>query len=217
MPRTWVVVPTCLPTIVRRCHACGSDRFRTSGKFRVNAHHKLLDCWLLALCTACGDTTKLTVFERTGVRSVDRELLDRLHGNDPGLAAELLADGTVRRRNHVALDWDDAWRLDAAEPRDPGDPADAVQVRFAAPVPVRPVRLIAEGLGLSRAEVERLIAEGRLVSAVRLSGRRSSGFGFTLRQEVVPPREVEEAASPVAGIARTGTTLPTRCTMPGVW
>jgi DNA-binding transcriptional regulator LsrR (DeoR family) len=47
---------------------------------------------------------------------------------------------------------------------------------------VRPVRLIAEGCGLSRAEVERLIAEGRVVSAVRLSGKLSSGFTFTLKR-----------------------------------
>ncbi|MFF9070725.1 hypothetical protein ACF1A9_00135 [Streptomyces sp. NPDC014872] len=43
------------------------------------------------------------------------------------------------------------------------------------------MRLIAEGCSLSRAEVERLIAEGRLVSAVRLSGQLSGDFTFTLK------------------------------------
>jgi hypothetical protein len=99
---TWVVVPTCLPLVLRRCHVCGAERFRPNGKFRVNAHHKLLDAWLLALCTACGDTVKLTVLERVNVRSVRPELLDRLHGNDPGLAAELLQDPVLRRRNRIA-------------------------------------------------------------------------------------------------------------------
>ncbi|CAN7347697.1 DUF1062 domain-containing protein [Terrabacter sp. LjRoot27] len=182
MPRIWVVVPTCLPTIVRRCHACGSERFRTSGKFRVNANHKLLDSWLLALCTICGDTTKLTVLERINVRAVRHELLDRLHHNDPHLAAELLADPTVRRRNRVALDWDNAWRLDTSEPLDLVDEDAEVVVRFAAPIPVRPIRLIAEGLGLSRPEVEKLIAEGRLRSGVRLNGKRSGEFAFTLER-----------------------------------
>lgn len=182
MPKNWVVVPTCLPTIVRRCHACGSQRFRANGKFRVNANHKLLDAWLLALCTVCGDTTKLTVFERINVRSVRRELLARLHHNDPSLAAELLQDPVVRRRNRIALDWDDAWRLDTGGPADPGNVALDVVVRFAARIPVRPVRLIAEGLGLSRAEVERLVAEEHLISAVRLGGKRSGDFAFTLRR-----------------------------------
>ncbi|MET9604077.1 DUF1062 domain-containing protein [Streptomyces sp. NPDC006512] len=185
MSETWVVVPTCLPIVLRRCHRCASGRFRANGKFRVNANHKLLDVWLLALCTGCGDTTRITVLERVNVRSVRPELLDRLHDNDPALAAELLQDPVVRRRNRIALDWDDAWRLDIGAPHQPHRPegeATEVSVRFAARIPVRPVRLIAEGFGLPRAEVERLLTEGNLVSTVRLSGKLSGDFTFTLKR-----------------------------------
>ncbi|NEA98343.1 DUF1062 domain-containing protein [Streptomyces sp. SID13726] len=175
-------MPTCLPLVLRRCHTCASDRFRANGKFRVNAHHKLIDAWLLVLCTGCGETAKLTVLERTNVRSVRPELLDRMHDNDPALAAELLQDPLLRRRNRVALDWTDAWRLDTSgSDHSSPDPID-IAVRFAARIPVRPVRLIAEGLGLSRAEVERLVAEGNVVSAVRLGGRLSGDFTFTLKR-----------------------------------
>ncbi|MFD1659631.1 DUF1062 domain-containing protein [Streptomyces caeni] len=182
MLETWVVEPVCLPLIRRRCHVCASDSFRTSGKFRVNANHKLIDVWLLALCTACGETTKLTVMERMNVRSVRPELLDRLHDNDPHLAAELLQDPVVRRRNRIALDWDDAWRLDTGGSDHLDRDVIDVSVRFAARIPVRPVRLIAEGCGLSRAEVEKLITDGKLVSAVRLSGKLSGDFTFTLKR-----------------------------------
>lgn len=182
MLKIWVVVPTCLPLVVRRCHACASERFRTSGKFRVNANHKLIDAWLLALCAGCGETTKLTVLERTQVRSVRPELLDRMHDNDPGLAAELLQDPVLRRRNRIALDWDHAWRLDTGGSDHLDCEAVEVSVRFAARIPVRPVRLIAEGWGLPRAEVERLITEGALVSAVRLSGKLTGDFTFTLKR-----------------------------------
>ncbi|MER5666718.1 DUF1062 domain-containing protein [Streptomyces mirabilis] len=182
MLENWVVMPTCLPRVRRRCHACTSERFRTSGKFRVNANHKLIDAWLLALCIACGETTKLTVLERMSVRSVRPELLDRLHDNDPGLAAELLQDPVVRRRNRIALDWDDAWRLDTGGSDHLDREVIDISVRFAARIPVRPVRLIAEGCGLSRAEVERLITEGKLLSAVRLSGKLSGDFTFTLKR-----------------------------------
>ncbi|TWJ20282.1 DUF1062 domain-containing protein [Micromonospora endolithica] len=176
-----MVVPTRLPLVRRRCHACGSERFRAGGKFRVNANHKLIDVWLLVLCTACGETAKLTVLERVTVRSIRPELLDRLHDNDPGLAAELLQDPFVQRRNRIALDWDDAWRLvtDGSDPLD-GEAVE-ISVRFAARIPVRPVRLIAEGCGLSRAEVERLILDGKIVSAVRLGSRLSGDFTFTLK------------------------------------
>ncbi|MBB6035204.1 DUF1062 domain-containing protein [Phytomonospora endophytica] len=174
-------MPTRLPLVRRRCHACGHERFKASGKFRVNANHKLLDVWLLALCANCDETAKLTVMERVNVRSIRPELLDRLHHDDPALVAELIADPGLHRRNRVSLDWDGAWRLDIACV----DPADRevldVSVRFAARVPLRPMRLIAEGCGLSRAETERLAAEGRIVSLARLSSRLSGDFTFTLK------------------------------------
>ncbi|WP_328493210.1 DUF1062 domain-containing protein [Streptomyces sp. NBC_00414] len=201
MLENWVVVPTRLPLVRRRCHACASGRFRASGKFRVNANHKLIDAWLLVLCVTCGDTAKLTVLERMNVRNVRPELLDRLHANDADLAAELLQHPVVRRRSRIALDWDDAWRLDTggSDPLDPevldvpGHPVREgldvpdrevldVSVRFAARIPVRPVRLIAEGCGLSRAGVERLVTEGKLVSAVRLGGKLTGDFTFTLKR-----------------------------------
>jgi hypothetical protein len=180
--KNWAVVPTCLPLIIRRCHTCGSERFRASGKFRVNANHKLIDAWLLVLCTACGETAKLTVLERMTVRSIGRELLDRLHHNDSGLVSELLQDPNLQRRNRIALDWEGAWRLDIGVSDDVDCEVVEVSVRFAARIPVRPVRLIAEGCGLSRSEVAKLIAEGRLVSGVRLSGKLSGDFTFTLKR-----------------------------------
>ncbi|GAA2231709.1 DUF1062 domain-containing protein [Streptomyces amakusaensis] len=182
MLKNWAVVPTRLPLVLRRCHTCASERFRASGKFRVNANHRLLDAWLLVLCVACGETAKLTVLERINVRSIRPELLDRLHANDAGLTAELLQDPAVRHRNRIALDWDGAWRLDTGGPDHPDREVIDVSVRFAARIPVRPVRLIAEGCRLPRAEVERLITRGSLVSAVRLSGRLSGDFTFTLKR-----------------------------------
>lgn len=182
MLNEWAVVPTCLPLVRRRCHTCASGRFRANGKFRVNANHKLIDAWLLVLCTACGDTAKLTVLERANVRSVRPGLLDRMHDNDSALAAELLREPVLLRRNRVALDWDGAWRLDTGGSDHLDHEAIDVAVRFGAPIPVRPVRLIAEGCGLSRAAVERLVTEGRLVSAVRLSGRIRGDFTFTLKR-----------------------------------
>lgn len=182
MLNTWVVAPTCPPRVLRRCHTCASERFRASGEFRVNAHHKLLDAWLLVLCTGCGETAKLTVLERVNVRSVRAELLDRLHDNDPGLTAELLQDPLLQRRNRISLDWDDAWRLDTGGSDHLDREVIDISVRFAARIPVRPVRLIAEGCGLSRAETERLVREGKLVSAVRLGGKLTGDFTFTLKR-----------------------------------
>jgi hypothetical protein len=130
----------------------------------------------------CGETARLTVLERANVRSVRHELLSLLHDNDPGLTAELLQDPNVRRRNRIALDWDHAWRLDTGGSDHLDHKVIDVSVRFAARIPVRPVRLIAEGCGISRTEVERLITEGKLVSATRLSGKPSGDFSFILKR-----------------------------------
>lgn len=107
------------------------------------------------LCTACAETAKLTVLERTNVRSVRPELLDRLHENDPGLTAELLQDPVVRRRRRIALDWDNAWRLDTGVSDHPDREVIDVSVRFAARIPVRPVRIRRTGLVLQRGSVIR--------------------------------------------------------------
>ncbi|WP_430791131.1 DUF1062 domain-containing protein [Actinoplanes sp. G11-F43] len=177
----WVIEPVDLPLIRRRCNVCPSDSFRPNGKFRINANHKLLDVWLLALCTGCGKTTKLTIMERTNVRDIPSTFLDRLHQNDLSLAAELLQDPGVRRRNRIALDWGNAWRLDTGGAIPPGDEVTDVEVRFPTPFPVRAMRVIAEGCGISRSETEKLVSDGRIVSATSLDGKVSRDFVFTLK------------------------------------
>ncbi|WP_250004482.1 DUF1062 domain-containing protein [Actinoplanes sp. M2I2] len=177
-----MVVPIGLPLVRLRCHACASERFRPSGKFRVNANHKLIDAWLLVLCAACGATAKLAILERVTVRSIRPELLHQLYGNNPGLITEVLGDPGFQRRNRIALDWGGAWRLDTGGSDYRDREVIDVAVRFGAPIPVRPARLIAEGCGLARAEVERLIAQGRVAATIRLRGTVSGDFTFTLKR-----------------------------------
>ncbi|MFG1995070.1 DUF1062 domain-containing protein [Actinoplanes sp. NPDC048988] len=183
----WLVCPTGLPLINRRCRRCPSGRYRTYGKFRVNANHKLLDVWLLALCSRCGETIKLTVLERVTVRAIDPSTLTRFHDNDPELAATVLADPAVLRRNNVSLDWDGAWTL-----RRERTDARAVDtsIRFVRRIPVRRTRLLSAGLEVPGREVRRLIAEGLLTSAHRLTGKSAGDFSFTLRRSAQRSRRL---------------------------
>ncbi|WP_245930233.1 DUF1062 domain-containing protein [Allonocardiopsis opalescens] len=172
----WVVRRTRLPLLSLRCADCGSESATTgAGRFRVNANGRLLDVWLLVRCVSCGRTCKLAVCERVPVRSFDPAELDGYHANDPALVASRLLDPRFARRNGYALDWTGAWRLHA-----PPAPLDSpwpvqVEVLFEDPVPVRPDRLIARGLGLSRNEVAR-----RIKCGVRPRRPRSAGFAFTV-------------------------------------
>src|SRR5689334_25201393 len=113
----WVVRRTRLPLLSLRCVDRRSESATTGeGRFRVNANGKLLDVWLLVRCLSCDRTSKLTVHERTPVRSFDPAELHGYHTNDPELVAARLLDPVLARRNNVGLDWTGAWRLDASAP-----------------------------------------------------------------------------------------------------
>jgi hypothetical protein len=169
----WIVRRTRLPLLSLRCVDCSSRSATTgNGRFRVNANGKLLDVWLLVRCVSCDRTNKLPVHERAPVRSLEPALLDGYHANDPKLVAATLLDPLFTRRHGLALDWRGAWQLDAPPAQlDEAWPWQ-VTVGFEDPVPVRPDRLIARGLGLSRNEVPRRIK-------CDISLRRPTSTGFT--------------------------------------
>jgi hypothetical protein len=180
----WVVRRTRLPLLSLPCVDCPAESATTgAGRFRVNANGKLLSVWLLARCTACDRTGKLTVHERVPVRSFDPARLDGYRANDPGLVASTLLDPLLARRNRFALDWTGAWRLHTP-PALPDQPRPdqagrswpvRVEVVFDDPVPVRPDRLIAHALELSRNEVLR-----RIKCDTPLRRPTSTGFTFTV-------------------------------------
>jgi hypothetical protein len=178
----WLVHLTDLPLIRRRCLRCTSAQYRSHGKFRVNANGKLLDVWLLALCVGCGKTVKLTVLERLHVRAVDASTLTRFHDNDLELAAKLLGDPGLLRRNGVTLDWDGAWALQMTTVDVSEAEVIDISVRFVQRIPIRVTTLLSVGLDVSRSEVRKLVADGKLSSTHRLTGKSSGDFSFTLRR-----------------------------------
>lgn len=176
---SWVVRRTRLPLLSLRCGACPSGSATTGeGRFRVNGNGKLLDVWLLVRCVDCDRASKLTLHRRAPVRSFDPAELDGYHTNDPELVASRLFDPLFARRHRFTLDWKEAWRLDAPSPwRAEAWPV-KVEVVFEDPVPVRPERLIAQELGLSRNDVLR-----RVTCDVPLRRPTSAGFTFTVTAE----------------------------------
>lgn len=178
----WLVYPTGLPLIRRRCLRCPSATHRADGRFRVNANGKLLDVWLLTQCVGCGKTVNLAVLERVHVRSIDPSTLTRLHDNDLELAAKLLEDPGLLRRNGITLDWDGAWALEKATVDISDSEVIDTSVRFVQRIPIRLTTLLSVGLDVSRSEVRRLVADGNLSSTHRLTGKASGDFSFILRR-----------------------------------
>lgn len=198
----WAVRECGLPTVVRPCVDCTGTRHHPSGRFRVNANGKLLDVWLLLCCAACGRTSKVTVHDRVHVRSLEHERLLAYESNDPATVRELTMSASLAARNGYRLDWTGTWDLETDIPfYSPSDPNSLrVLIRFELPVPVRVERLLMLGLGLSRAEVRRMVAQGRIQLPISLDAKAHRDFELTVggaapdaphRPPIVPDRPTD--------------------------
>jgi hypothetical protein len=178
----WTVRQSRLPAVVKPCQDCAGRRHRPAGNFRVNANGKLLDVWLLLYCAACGRTSKVPVHERIQVHSLKRARLLAYEANDPDVVRELAMSASLAVRNGYRLDWTGTWELQTDTPcYSPGDPAPlTVLISFELPAPVRVERLLVLGLGLSRAEVRRMVADQRIRLPLALSAKAKQDFELTV-------------------------------------
>ena len=178
----WAVRESGLPTVVKPCTDCSGTRHRPAGKFRVNANGKLLDVWLLLCCAACGRTSRVPVHERVRVRSLERARRLAYQTNDPAMVRELTMSASLAAKNGYRLDWTGTWELETDTPCcSPDDPAPlTVLISFELPAPVRVERLLTLGLGLSRAEVRRMVADGRIRLPLTLDAKARQDFELTV-------------------------------------
>ena len=178
----WAVRESGLPTVVKPCTDCSGTRHHPSGKFRFNANGKLLDVWLLLCCAACGRTSKVPVHERVRVRSLERARRLAYQTNDPAVVRELTMSASLAAKNGYRLDWTGTWELETDTPfysLDDSAPL-TVLISFELPAPVRVERLLTLGLGLSRAEVRRMVADGRIRLPLALDAKAHQDFELTV-------------------------------------
>jgi len=91
-------------TVVKYCKKCKRKTlFDTSGLFRVNAHRKKLDVWLIYKCNKCKTTWNLTILKRVTPESIPPELLHGFHENDIELAERYASDAALIKRNGAEL------------------------------------------------------------------------------------------------------------------
>lgn len=188
----WVVRELGLPAIVRGCLGCGAGRHRPTGKFRVNANSKLLDVWLLIRCEGCDRTSKVAVHERIHVRALASGRLMMFEDNDPGMVRRVVMDAALAGRAGHRLDWSGTWELETDLPfydieREDSAALDVV-VRFELPAPVRVVKLLQAGFGLSRSAVRDMVGSGRVRLPAGLDARARGDFAFVVTTP--PDREV---------------------------
>jgi hypothetical protein len=192
----WAVRESGLPAIVKPCTDCSGTRHHPSGKFRVNANGKLLDVWLLLCCAACGRTSKVPVCERVHVPSLEPARRLAYETNDPAMVRELAMSASLAVKNGYRLDWTGTWELETDTPfYPPDDPSPLrVLISFDLPAPVRVERLLTLGLGLSRAEVRRMVADGRIRLPLALDAKARQTFEFTVAG--TGPHDRRQASEP---------------------
>ncbi|MFG2058808.1 DUF1062 domain-containing protein [Micromonospora sp. NPDC048930] len=144
---SWTVRRTRLPLLAFPCVHYHSGLAGTGdGKFHVNANGRLRDIWLLVACVSGNRTSKITVHDRVPVRHLDPILLGAAPASSLPSSPASFIDPLIARRNRFALEWDSCWELLAPSPPESPWPVQ-VSVIFDDPVPLRPERLIAQGVG----------------------------------------------------------------------
>ena len=79
--------------VIRRCGGCKRKaRFKSSGKFRVNANGRRLDVWLIYRCDKCGRTLNIPIYERISPEKLEPELYAGFLENDRELVERFARD-----------------------------------------------------------------------------------------------------------------------------
>jgi hypothetical protein len=164
----WTITSQTLPEPWLACSRCSGVRpFRCSEKFRLNANGKRLDAWLIYRCAACEETWNRPLFERRRLNEIDPAMLEALQANDRDRARSFAFDVAGLRpfTSHIDGSNDVVLRKDvvAAPPR----PASRIEIQLvlSGATRLRLDRLLAGGLGLSRARIGALHEKGCLTIA----------------------------------------------------
>jgi len=99
------IVPLHTPRVYRNCKNCEKKReFYCSEKFRMNAHQKKLDVWLIYKCSVCDTTWNCTILTRVPPSRIPPELYDKLQNNDKETAWRYAFDYELLKRNGAEPD-----------------------------------------------------------------------------------------------------------------
>ncbi|ETX03299.1 DUF1062 domain-containing protein [Candidatus Entotheonella palauensis] len=153
------------PHLIRHCLQCGrQSRFVSSDRFRMNAHQRQIDVWLIYRCQRCETTWNCPLFLRCRPGDLDEALYHQLQVNDRAAAWRYAFDAERFQRLHIPADFAVPYRTEY----DPVAPAIGeghhvnLELELTMPCQVRLDRLLAGALDISRTQVQRWLKQGRL-------------------------------------------------------
>ena len=101
----WTIVPTALPHVSKSCGKCGHNTlFINTEKFRINAHKKLIDIWMIYQCQHCKSSFNLALFERIKPYQLQAQLFDKFQRNDADLVWQYAFDHVSHKLQGVKLE-----------------------------------------------------------------------------------------------------------------
>ena len=132
-------------------------------KFRTNAQKKRIDVWLIYRCSACDEVWNLPIFERVATGDITPDAFERIAHNDPVLALRHAYDHARLARHGVTLEPPEV-SIRKSPIEGCADRARAIDITLALALPcaMRMDRLLSGGLGVSRAQLGRLLDIGAL-------------------------------------------------------
>ena len=147
----WRIVPLETPRVWRHCATCGTVQgFRSSDQFRLNAHHRKIDVWLIYRCLSCDTTWNCTIFTRSSPDTIGADLYQRFVCNDQTTAWQYAFDRSLLRRCGVHVEDDVevavAWTGSAG----PSPHERHIRIVMSYPCSIRLDKLLARELCVSR-------------------------------------------------------------------
>lgn len=182
----WNLIPLATPKIIKRCPRCDKDRFYSSDKFRVNAHQKKIDAWLVYKCIRCDYTYNLPIISRKTVLKINNDLLCQLKDNNKE-KAYMYAFNINATHSEILLDWniEIQTNIQYLKPADSlYSPKILVQAGYNMKIPIN--TFLREQMKLSRSQIEKLYESKKLElysfegNVLNLKSYISKGFTMIL-------------------------------------
>ena len=153
--------------VIRGCPKCGrKTQFKSTKKFRVNANGGRVDVWLIYQCEECKHTLNLAIYERQKVSSIPKKEYDDFMANEEQLAEAYGKNVHLFRKNKAEIDLEglDYSLVKVHEIVENSDLGEQVIITIYNPcqLKIRPEKLAAQALGLSRSQIKSLMESGEV-------------------------------------------------------
>ncbi len=154
-------------SVIRNCAGCGrKTNFQNTKKFRINANGSKLDIWLIYQCRKCRHTFNLAIYERQKASSIPKTEYQSFLSNDESFAEMYGKNIQLFRKNKAEIDLEHLSYeiVKLHETTAHSDSTDRILLQIHNPheLKIRPEKQIAEALGLSRSQIQKMMKQGEM-------------------------------------------------------